>query len=439
MPPEQEDWNIFLALAGRGFGKTRASAEWMREKAKITKYGELRMALVARTAADARDVLVEGDSGLLAVSPPSERPEYQPSKRKITWPNGNTCLLFTSDEPSQLRGPQFHYAVADEFAAWRQLPDEVGMTAWANLRIATRLGSNPQIFIATTPRRVQTLRDLLKEAGESEGKIVISRGSTMDNAGNLSEAYMDGILGIYGGTKLGRQELYGEMLDNVEGALFSTDNFDKYRTNGVPLGLPLRVVGVDPTVAERPGDECGIVVMASTGERDLFKRQAYVLEDATVQGPPDVWARRAAETAKKWQAPIVAEKNQGGALIRNAIQAIDPTIPVYDVWSKQGKVLRAEPISLVYEQGRIHHLGYFAELEDQMSTFDAELGKRQKSPDRLDALVLAATALLVLPPKGFHGGHLQARSPAQRRLPSAGRPGGSGKRAAIYGVDFRRR
>lgn len=439
--PRTDDWSVFLALAGRGFGKTRASAEWVREKARVTSQGPLRIGLVARTASDVRDVIVQGESGILAVSPPSERPEYQPSLRKLTWPNGNTALCFTSEEPSTLRGPQFHYAFADEFAAWRQIPDEVGMTAWANLRIATRLGRNPQIFVATTPKRVQSLKDLLKEADEKPGKVVIRKGSTMDNASNLAEAYMDGILGVYDGTKLGRQELYGEMLDDIEGALFSQGTIDDYRATTIPVGTPLKVVGVDPTVAEKPGDECGIVVMASTADRDLFKRQAWVLEDATVHGAPDVWAKRVVDTARKWGAPVVAEKNQGGALIRNAIQAIDPTIPVHEVWSKQGKALRAEPVALIYEQGRVHHLGYFAELEDQMTTWEPEAARKTKSPDRLDALVLAATALMVLPPKGFGGGVLQARVPRGSLPPTRAARGGasSGRRAAVYGVNLKRR
>jgi phage terminase large subunit-like protein len=398
------------------------------------------MSITARTAADARDVVVEGDSGIIAISPPSERPEYQPSKRKLTWPNGNTCLCFTSDEPDTLRGPQFHYSVADEFATWRQIPDQVGMTAWANLRLATRLGANPQIFVATTPKRMQTLKDLLKEA-ETNKKILIRKGATTDNASNLSAGYLEGVFGVWEGTKLGRQELYGEMLDDVEGALFSADIIDDFRSSVIPVGTPLKIVGVDPTVAEHPGDDCGIVVMAATADRDLYKRQAWVLEDATIHGSPEVWARRAVETARKWGAPIVAEKNQGGAMIRNAIQAIDPTIPVFEVWSKQGKALRAEPVALIYEQGRIHHLGYFAELEDQMTTWEPEL-RRGKSPDRLDALVLAATALMVLPPKGFGGGILSARVPKGKlpsARPAAGAARGTGRRAAVYGVDLKRR
>lgn len=442
IPSKDGSWNIYLALAGRGFGKTRAGAEWIRDEAKESGRGIKRIALVARTAADARDIVVEGDSGVLAVHPPSERPEYFPSKRKLVWPNSNEALLFTSDEPGQLRGPQFHSALADEFAAWRGVPDDVGLTAWDNLRIATRLGENPKIFVATTPKRVPTLQKLLKES-ETNGKIQVVHGSTMDNMSNLAEEYLDAMDGIYGGTRLGRQELLGEMLEDFEGALFSQDNFDRNRVMTVPLGLPLRIVGVDPTVAEKPGDECGIIVCSSTAERDLFKRRAFVLDDQTVQGPPEVWARRVVDTAIKWGAPVVAEKNQGGALIKNAIHQINPNIPVFEVWSKQGKALRAEPVSLAYEQDRVRHLGFFPDLETQCVSWDPTLGRRSKSPDRLDALVLALTALLILPPPGFGGGILRANSPARRKLPiqRAGQGGGrgNGRRAAVYGVDLKRR
>lgn len=427
-PPAGVDWNVWLFMAGRGAGKTRSAAEWIREKAR-TSTVPLRFGLIARTAADVRDVIVEGDSGILAVTPPSERPEYQPSKRKLTWPDGHTALCFTADEPDQIRGPQFHYAWADELAAWRQMPDAAGMTAWDHARVATRLGANPQIIATTTPKRTEVMKKLTKEA--ETGRVVITSGSTADNAGNLSQSYLDGIYGVYEGTKLARQELYGEMLDQIEGALFSTEIIDTTRIVSMPLGVPLRIVGVDPTVAERPGDDCGIVVASCTGERDLFKRHAFVLEDATVHGAPEVWAAEVVRIAKKWGAPVVAEKNQGGALIKNAIHQIDNTIPVFEVWSKQGKALRAEPVSLAYEQKRVHHLGFFAELEDQMTTWEPELAK--KSPDRLDALVLALTALLILPPAGFGGGSLTAKSVAGRSIPTTttGRTvGGSGSSSA---------
>lgn len=411
IPPKDNSWNIGLFLAGRGAGKTRSAAEWVREKAKDSTQGRLRFLLVARTAADVRDVIVEGDSGILAVSPPSERPLYEPSKRRLTWPNGNTAVLGTADEPDSLRGVQAHYSWADELAAWRQTPDAAGMTSWDNLRVATRLGAHPQILATTTPKRVPTLYALLDEA--EKGKIWVSRGSTMDNAGNLSSVYLEAIMGVYEGTRLARQELYGEMLDNVEGALWSNEIIEKNREHAYPPHAPLRVIGVDPSVAENPRDECGIVVCSSTADRDLYKRQAWILEDASVHGSPDVWANRVVAMARKWGCPVVAEVNQGGALVRNAINAIDPSVKVLEVHSKYGKALRAEPVTLAYEQNRVHHIGFLADLESQMMSWIPGEGK---SPDRVDALVHALTALLIKPPAGFIGGKITARSLASRRI-----------------------
>ena len=413
-PPEGEDWNIWMYLAGRGAGKTRTAAEWVRETAKYTTTGQRRFALVARTAADVRDVIVEGESGIINVTPPSERPLYEPSKRRLTWPNGNTATCFTADEPDSLRGPQFTHAWGDEVAAWRQTPDAAGMTAFDNLRVGTRLGSNPKIMVTTTPKRVPLLYQLLNEA-EKTGKVKITRGSTMDNQGNLSEAYLDAIKGVYEGTRLAQQELYGEMLSDVEGALWTPDLIDRGRESQLPMGTPLRCIGVDPSVAENPRDECGIVVVASTGERDLYKRNSWVLEDASIHGSPDVWANKVVQMARKWGCPVIAEVNQGGALVRNAINTIDPSVKVLEVHSKHGKALRAEPITLAYEQGRVHHVNYLADLESQMISWIPGEGK---SPDRVDALVHALTALLIKPPAGFTGGKLTARSLAHRKIPT---------------------
>jgi phage terminase large subunit-like protein len=413
LPPEGS-WNIWIYLAGRGAGKTRSAAEWVREQAKYTTEGQRRFALVARTAADVRDVIVEGESGIMNVTPPSERPLYEPSKRRLTWPNGNTATCFTADEPDSLRGPQFTHAWGDEVAAWRQTPDAAGMTAFDNLRVGTRLGANPQIMVTTTPKRVPLLYSLLDEAKKG-GKVVVSRGSTMDNQGNLSETYLETITGVYAGTRLAAQELYGEMLDSVEGALWTLEMLESTRISSYPGQTPLRVIGVDPSVAENPRDECGIVVCASTADRDLYKRQAWVLEDATIHGSPEVWANKVVEMARRWGCPVVAEVNQGGALVRNAINSIDPNIKVFEVHSKHGKALRAEPIVLAYEQQRVHHIGYLAELEDQMTSWIP--GETSKSPDRVDALVHAMTALLIKPPQGFVGGKLTAKSPAARRIP----------------------
>jgi phage terminase large subunit-like protein len=412
--PEGDDWNIWMYLAGRGAGKTRTASEWVREEAKYTNTGQRRFALVARTAADVRDVIVEGESGIINVTPHSERPLYEPSKRRLTWPNGNTATCFTADEPDSLRGPQFTHAWGDEVAAWRQTPDGAGLTAFENLRIGTRLGQNPKIMITTTPKRVPLLYELLREAESHPGKVIITKGSTMDNTGNLSQAYMDGILGVYEGTRLAAQELYGEMLSDVEGALWTVELIDRTRQMSA-MNAPLRVIGVDPSVAENPRDECGIVVVSSTADRDLYKRQSWVLEDASILGSPDVWANRVVAMARKWGCPVVAEVNQGGALVRNAINTIDPSVKVLEVHSKYGKALRAEPITLAYEQDRVHHVGYLADLESQMTSWIPGEGK---SPDRVDALVHALTALLIKPPAGFVGGRITAKSPAGRKIPN---------------------
>jgi phage terminase large subunit-like protein len=765
LPPGIDDWNVWLILAGRGFGKSRMGAEWIREQAKYTTEGQRRFALVARTAADARDVLVEGESGIMNVTPPSERPLYEPSKRRLTWPNGNVASIFTADEPDGLRGPQFRldiatpvptpngwttmgdlkvgdvvfdelgkpcnvtavheielsldsyrlnfsngthidadgkhrwkvltqndlgyvrkhfkkvipetwaterfgrestnhqvkdtnqlrantgrrlyipatkaveyaatteplpidpwvlglvlgdggsaqpsyigthmddkpwlleelersglvsrnmnkdhvwaagligpwrelvlyknkhvpdrylrasaedrlallqgltdsdggvepsgafrftntnkslidgyvelarslglvpktyarkrrsrrgiqldkqswyvqvnspiplvrnprklakaryewqhqatqhsivsidpttpkfmrcitvdsashlylagegmiptsnsHAWADEIAAWRQTPDSAGMTAFDNLRVGTRLGKHPKIVATTTPKRTALLYKLIEESRtdrETAAKVVVTKGSTMDNAGNLSGAYLETILGVYEGTSLARQELYGEMLDNLEGAMWNEELVEAARHTNYPASTPLRVIGVDPSVAENPRDECGIVVCASSGEGDLYKRNAWVLEDASIHGSPDTWARKVVEMARKWGCPVVAEVNQGGALVRNAINSIDPSVKVLEVHSKYGKQLRAEPILLAYEQGRVHHVNYLPELESQMYSWIPGEGK---SPDRVDAMVHAMTALLIKPPPGFSGGKLRAKSLADRKM-----------------------
>jgi phage terminase large subunit-like protein len=430
LPPVGDDWNVWLVLAGRGFGKTRLAAEWVREQAKYTNQGKLRFALVARTAADVRDVIVEGESGIINITPPSERPHYEPSKRRLTWPNGNTATLFTADEPDSLRGPQFTHAWGDEIAAWRQTPDAAGMTAFDNLRVGTRLGAKPKLICTTTPKRVPLLYKLIEESNkksDTSSKVIITKGSTLDNAGNLSSAYLETIVGVYEGTSLAKQELYGEMLDDMEGTLWTMEMIESSRQGVMPPSAPLRIIGVDPSVAENPRDECGIIVCASTADRDLYKRHAWVLEDASILGSPEVWANKVVEMARRWGCPVVAEVNQGGALVRNAINAIDPNVKVLEVHSKYGKALRAEPTVLAYEQKRIHHVGYLSDLESQMTTWIPESTK--KSPDRVDALVHALTALLIKPPQGFSGGKITAKSPAARRIPGI-RGSTSGPRGA---------
>lgn len=415
IPPTNFDWDVWLYLAGRGSGKSRAASEWLREQAKDTTQGTKRFLIVGRTAADVRDVQILGDSGILAVSPPSERPTFHPSNRELVWPNGNLAVLRTADEPEGIRGIQAHGALCDELAAWRVMSNPGELSGWDQVRIATRLGDHPQIVATTTPKRTPVIIDLVKDAKENP-KIHITRGSTFDNRSNLAGTYLDAISGVYDGTALAKQELYGELLEAVEGAMWDEAVIDAAREMSYPPMTPLRVIGVDPSVAENPRDKCGIVVCASTAQADLYKRTAWVLEDATIEGSPTLWAQKVVDMARKWGCPVVAEVNQGGALVRNAIHQIDPTVTVLEVHSKVGKKLRAEPITLAYQQGRVHHIGRetMMDLEDEMITWDPETAK--KSPDRVDALVHALTALLISPPKGFSGQKVRAHSMADRQI-----------------------
>lgn len=380
---------IILMLAGRGSGKTRTGSEWVRERSRNPL---CRIALVGRTVADVRDVMVQGDSGILSVFPPSERPRYVPTLRKIEFATGAEALCFSAEEPSQLRGPQFDCAWADELAAWNTKPDDSGLTAWDNLQIATRLGTNPQIFVSTTPKRTKMIRELAARGKDPNDPLVdLLVASTFDNT-HLAEAYFNVITGLYGGTRLGAQELHAEILDAVEGALWSEQIIDSHRTYDDPGRLPLRVVAVDPSAADEPNDECGIVVAGSTNEPDKLKRRAWILADRSILGPPNVWAAAVVATAREFDAPVVAESNQGGAMVREMIHGIDRDVSVKLVNARVGKKLRAEPVVGCYEQGRVSHLGRFAELEDQMTTWVPF--ETAKSPDRVDALVYAVRSLI---------------------------------------------
>lgn len=392
-----------VALAGRGWGKSFTLAKAMHNYA-MENPGCF-MALVGRTTADVRDVLILGDSGLMNVIDPKERPVYKPNTRRIHWDNGATAMTFSAERPDGIRGPQFHAAFCDEVGSYRVNPGSGLANAFDQIKIATRLGDNPQIFVATTPRRVPAILDIVKQAEEDPDKVLLVRGSTLANR-HLSETYKDVVTGLYEGTALGKQEIDGELLADVEGALLNQDIIDNTREDHHESDfwkkLPYRVVGVDPSVSSKPNDECGIVVVGSTGERKLYKREGYVLEDASILGSPDKWAQRAVEMARKYKAVIVAEDNQGGEMVKMVIQAIDSKVPVTLVRSSAGKMARAEPVGLAYERGRVHHLDWFTELEAQLTSWAPDQG--MASPDRMDALVFAATALLVNPPKQWVGG-----------------------------------
>lgn len=389
MLPERR-WLIWAIIAGRGYGKSRTGAETVRFWAE--EHPGIRIALVARTAADARDVMVEGPSGILAVAHPEFLPHYEPSKRKVTWPNGTTAHTYSADEPDLLRGPQHHKAWVDEMAAWRHLE------AWAQLQYGMRLGQNPQTVMTTTPRPIPLLKQILARAG-----TVTTRGSTFDNRANLAQPFLEEMLATVAGTRIGRQELEGEILDDVEGALWTEGLLQRQRwTAGGPgtrnfPRLARVVVGVDPGISQgKDADGHGIVV---TG-RDADGR-GFVLDDAgDLQGPPSLWAETALDKAERWNADaIVVERNRGGDMVKHTLilhcqggvgedGKVRPrrrTPRIIEVYAADGKDIRAEPFVGMYEHSRIWHVREFPILEQQMCTWVP--GSGIKSPNSLDALI----------------------------------------------------
>lgn len=376
------DWQVWLILAGRGFGKTRTGAEWV--KAQVASGQAGRVALVGETAADVRDVMVEGESGLLAISSPRFRPKYEPSKRRLTWPNGAMATTYSADDPEQLRGPQHDAAWTDELAKWRYAQE-----AWDNLMLGLRLGERPQVVATTTPRPIKLIKALL--ADES---VAVTRGATYDNLVNLAPTFRRKVVARYEGTRLGRQELYAELMEDVPGALWSQEMIEAARVTAAPT-LTRVVVAIDPAVTSgENADETGIVVMGVDKDG-----QGYVLADLTCRASPEAWARRAIGAYDRYEADvIVAETNNGGELVRSVLTAAARTaerpMPAYKaVHASRGKRTRAEPVSLLYEGGKVHHVGMFPALEDQMRTFVPD--QDDGSPDRVDALVWAATELMV--------------------------------------------
>lgn len=384
LPPPGE-WRVWLLLAGRGFGKTRTGAEFVR--ARVGARTARRIALVAPTAADARDVMVEGESGLLAIAPPADRPLYEPSKRRLTWSNGAIATTYSADEPERLRGPQHDFAWCDELAAWRY-PE-----AWDMLMFGLRLGDDPRAVVTTTPRPTKLIRALI-----ADPKVMMTRGATAENRANLAPAFLDQIVRRYEGTRLGRQELDAELLDDMPGGLWQRGIIEATRTSTVPKFSRV-VVAIDPAVsASEHADETGIIAAG----RDA-NGHGYVLADASGRYAPAEWARVAIAAYGARQADrIVAEINNGGDMVEATLRMIDPNVPFSAVRAARGKVARAEPVAALYEQGRIHHIGTFAQLEDQMCSFTSDFDRTTAgySPDRVDALVWAFTELLVEPRAG---------------------------------------
>jgi phage terminase large subunit-like protein len=381
-------------LAGRGFGKTRTGAEYVRAMAQS---GQARhIALVGPTALDARAVMVEGESGLLSVGPPHERPEYEPSLHRLTWNNGAVATVFSADEPNRLRGPQHDLAWCDELAAWRY------PQAWDMLMFGLRLvgpgGADPRAIVTTTPRPIRLIRDLL-----ADPKVVVTRGRTVENAKHLAPAFLDQIVRRYEGTRLGRQELDGEILDDMPGALWSHGLIDAARVTVHPdlvrPKLTRIVVAIDPAASSsETADETGIIVAGRDAEG-----HGYVLGDASGHYAPAEWAKAAVTAYRTHHADrIAAEVNNGGEMVEAMLRMTDPNVPFTAVHAAHGKVARAEPVAALYEQGRVHHLGAFAPLEDQMCAFSADFDRdiAGYSPDRVDALVWALTELFLNPMPG---------------------------------------
>ena len=373
-------WVTWLLLGGRGAGKTRAGAEWVRAAA--MEGTAKRIALVGETLADAREVMIEGESGLLRVHPRADRPVWEPSRRRLVWRNGAVAYAFSADDPEQLRGPQFDAAWCDELGKWRRAE-----AAYDMLQFGLRLGEHPRQVITTTPRPTPLLKKII-----ADPLTVVSRSRTYANAHYLAPTFLSRVLARYGGTRLGRQELDGEILEDLPGALFPRARIEAARIPAAQVPPLTRiVVAVDPPASSREGaDACGIVA-AGLGVDGLL----YVLADRSAPRlSPLEWASRAIALYRALEADrIVVEVNQGGEMARAVLSEVDAGVPVSDVRATRGKVLRAEPVAALYEQGRVKHAGSFAELEDEMAAFGADGLSDGHSPDRVDALVWAITAL----------------------------------------------
>ncbi|MGE0340715.1 MAG: DNA-packaging protein [Xanthobacteraceae bacterium] len=386
LPPlgAQRNW---LILGGRGAGKTRAGAEWVRGIALGRKrFGEAarQIALVGESLADVREVMIEGVSGLLAVHARWERPLWEPSRRRLEWQNGAVAYAFSADDPESLRGPQFEAAWCDELCKWRRAESAFDM-----LQFGLRLGRNPRAAITTTPRPTPLLRRLLVDPG-----TVVSRAATQANAFQLAPQFLEQMLARYAGTRLGRQELDGELIEARADSLFPRERIERARVETHPT-LARIVVAIDPPASSREGaDACGIVAAGVDDDGKVF-----VLADESAGGlSPLQWASRAIALYRRLEADrIVVEVNQGGEMARAVLHETDASVPVSEVRATRGKALRAEPVAALYEQGRVAHVGAFALLEDEMADFGADGLSQGRSPDRLDALVWAITSLVLMP------------------------------------------
>ena len=381
------DWNVWIALAGRGWGKTRAGVEWVRHQIKS---GKKRIAAVAPTNSDIRRVMVEGESGFLSVCWKGDKtyrggklgyPIWSPTNRTLTWENGAKVEFYSAEDPERLRGPQFHAAWADEVAAWRNQQD-----VWDMLQFTLRLGRKPRVMVTTTPKPTKLMRALI-----ASPQSHITRGSTFDNIDNLAKPFLETVKKEYEGTRLGKQELYAEMLEEADGALWTTEILDgcTIEKKDIPE-LNRIVVSIDPAVTAKTESDMTGIIVAGIDVNGI----GYVLEDATDRYSPAEWAAKAISLYQSYSADrIVAERNQGGDMVRRTLEAEDESVPIRLVHASRGKMARAEPISALYERGKVKHAKGLDELETQMRTWEP-LGS-MGSPDRLDACVWALTDLML--------------------------------------------
>lgn len=392
LPPEGA-WKTWVIMGGRGAGKTRAGSEWVR--AEVEGAGPLdpgrsrRVALVGETVDQVREVMVFGESGILACSPLDRRPEWEAGRKRLVWPNGAVAQVFSAHDPASLRGPQFDAAWADELAKWPKAAE-----AWDQLQFALRLGGNPRQVVTTTPQNVGVLKAILKNPS-----TVVTHAPTEANRAYLAESFLAEVQARYAGTRLGRQELEGVLLDDVEGALWTTAMIERGRLDALPE-FDRIVVGVDPSVSGKAtSDECGIVVVGAITQGPPQHWRAVVLEDASVRGAsPEVWARAVLAAVDRHKADrVVAEVNQGGALVTSVLRQFDAVVPVTAVTATRGKGLRAESVVGLYEQGRVGHVRGLAALEEQMCKMTRAGFLGAGSPDRVDALVWALHELIVEP------------------------------------------
>lgn len=379
--PPKGDWRIWIILAGRGFGKTRTGAETLRQW--VQQEGCRRLALIGETAIEVRQVMVEGPSGILAVHPPSERPKYEASKHLLTWPNGAVATCFSAEAYENLRGPQFDGAWIDEFAKFREAEK-----VWDQLMFGLRLGEKPRVVITTTPRSTKFLKSLC-----TDPSVVVTKGSTFENADNLARPFLDYMRSHYENRSLGRQEIYADFVEEQEGALWTPSLLERARMDFRETPLRRIVIAIDPAISHgKKSDETGIIAAGVTTENI-----GVVLEDLSLKTSPLLWIRKAVEAYHRLQADrIVAEVNMGGELIEQMLRLHHPTVSYKPVYALRNKILRAEPVASLYERGKVWHADVFPELEKQLCSYHPSL--TSKSPDRLDALVWALTDLMLTVP-----------------------------------------